>query len=227
MQPNWCGNFVFQFCSCTLQRQVLTMVSLLVGDDVPVSLHPAEFCIPLPSFPRRPGNPDKKRRLSEAIAAVTVELQEDHADVKTYKSFDEHVRFDACGGFKKCARCHWEKHRTVWQRRLSQHTAPFKFPIVERPANLGGVWSIGCTVCAQFIRYLKLYHNKPEKCYQFAHFTAGMTRPTMRFGNIENHLNSKFHKQAMDHFLNPRRKDEQDDVMPFACESQLSHVGVC
>ena len=96
------------------------------------------------------GNPYKKRRLSYAVAVVAEELQEVYADAKAYKSYDEHVRLDECGGYKKCARCHWERHRSKWQKRLCANIGgKNKSLIVERPAKWGGAWGVGCIVCAQ------------------------------------------------------------------------------
>ena len=95
----------FSGCSFVCQRQVLTMVSLRVNGSVPFSLPPSESCIPLPSFANVLGHPNKKRRLSEAVGALTVEPLKVHSDMKTWKSFDEHVRLDKCGGFRNCVRC--------------------------------------------------------------------------------------------------------------------------
>ena len=175
---------------------------------------------------------DKKRKLCDALDAVATLVKDIHADVETYqscaelpevakaaqpkqvkahensyKSFDEHVRLDACAGWTKCSRCAWEKRGREWQHRLDFYVAPFKCPIVEKPADMGGAWGIGCTLCAQFARY----HGVIPR--YFACFKFGTTsKSRIRFWDFKHHLESQGHKDAVELFLHIRGKDELDDV---------------
>ena len=111
---------------------------------------PAESQGSVPAVPPAPRPvPSRLRKLDEGRAS---HAKDDLGDVAESK--DAHLARHG-GGRKDCIRCRWYQNQEIWTRSYgfvteSNQAGPRRNVawLAERPRHWGGLWALGCTMCA-------------------------------------------------------------------------------
>ena len=131
--------------------------------------------------------------ISSGAALPLVVLSADPAGVPNVENHEvAHPTF-----VKTCPRCRWRRTGPAWQRKHAFHhpvSGQLTSPIAEKPLDMPGTWSIGCSLCANYLA--QGGKAKGRKKGAFALFEV-RTLATLQGMEINRHCKSELHTQAM------------------------------